>query len=449
MGLLDSLYVGASGLAAASAGIDATAQNVANASTPGYTRRSVQQSVADPIRHGIVQIGQGVEVTAITRDSANLLGMQRIEAGGDASAAAAFYDALAEVEILFDETMSDGMRSDLDTFFDALTAATADPSDAGLRGAVLDAAEDLARGVADTAAQLDAAQARFEQDIEISLPPLNAKLQEVALLNQRLVSAGGADAAPDIADQLDRLLRELGDEAGFTSKIEADGTATVMLGGHAVVEGTEAREISYSAPTGVSIEVDNGYVTVQPGGRLGGVAQAHAAVDGYRADLNTFAADLADAVNAVHTAGFDANGAPGVALFTYDPADPAGSLAIAAGLDADSLAFAGATPAAAGDADNLKALLALEDAAVVGGKTPGAALSALTNDVASDVARASADAQRAGLVAQDLDTLAANLHGVDMDEEAMKLITFQTAYQAAAKVIQVTDELLGTLMELT
>jgi flagellar hook-associated protein FlgK len=36
MGLLDTLCTGASGLAAASAGIDATAQNVANATTEGY-----------------------------------------------------------------------------------------------------------------------------------------------------------------------------------------------------------------------------------------------------------------------------------------------------------------------------------------------------------------------------------------------------------------------------
>lgn len=448
MGMLDTLNVGASGLAAASAGIHTTAQNVSNAHTPGYTRRGVEQSVNDPLNTGIVHLGQGVSLDAISRDQDGLLGMQRVVAAGDASASASYHDALAEVQHLVDETTTSGSRSQLSAFFDALTLATADPSDPGLREQVVQSAADLADAVARSSSGLEDARQRFEESIELALPPLSQKLNEVAMLNQRLIAAGGADQAPDIADQIDRLVRELGTEAGFTARMEADGTTTVMLDGHAVVSGTEARQISGAPPTGIRLEVGGGSVVLQPGGRLGGLARAHEAVVDYADQLDTFASSFATAVNDTQALGFDQSGNQGQPLFVFDPGSPAGSLAVADDLGGQDLAFAGSPTAAAGDGTNLAALIALEEQALVDGRTPGGALSALTDDVASDVSAAATAAERDRLVLSDLDTLSANLHGIDLDEEASKLMSYQTAYQASAKVLTVANELLGTLLEI-
>jgi flagellar hook-associated protein 1 FlgK len=41
-----------------------------------------------------------------------------------------------------------------------------------------------------------------------------------------------------------------------------------------------------------------------------------------------------------------------------------------------------------------------------------------------------------------------SLSGVSLDEEAANLIRFQRSYQAGAKMIQITDELLQTLLDL-
>jgi len=46
-----------------------------------------------------------------------------------------------------------------------------------------------------------------------------------------------------------------------------------------------------------------------------------------------------------------------------------------------------------------------------------------------------------------LDSLHSQLHGVDLDEEAANLVTYQMAYQAAAKLVTVADRLLGNLLE--
>lgn len=449
MGLLDTLRVGSSGLAAAGANIDATAQNVANSSTVGFHRRSVEQTVADPVISGIVAIGQGVSIDGIVRDNVALLGAQQVELAGDASAAASLHDALIQVEPLFDETTSDGLRTSIDAFFDALVEATTDPSELGLRAEVVATAEDVAQTVSATAVELDAALAQFEEDIELSLPPLTQQLQEVAALNERIIAKGGAEVAPDLADQRDAIIRDLGEEVGIVPRYEADGSATLLLDGHAVVTGNEARTLSYSPPTGVAISVDGGNVIAEPGGRIGGLAEAHEKTAGYLDELNTFATEFATALNAQHAAGFDLNGVAGGDIFTFNPTNPAATLVLSSTLTAESLAFAGDATAFAGDGVNLLALTDLEDQATVGGQTAGAFLSSLTNTVASDVATAASDAERTNELRADLDGLVQNLHGVDLDEEASRLIEFQAAYQAAAKVIQITNQMLGTLMEIT
>ncbi|MBX2796570.1 MAG: flagellar hook-associated protein FlgK [Myxococcales bacterium] len=448
MGMLDTVRVSATGLSAASAGVRATAQNVTNATTPGFTRRSVVQSVSEPLRDGVVLLGQGVSVDAITSDRANLLGMRQLRAAGDSSGSATYRQALAEVEPVVNEVFADGPRSGLAAFFDTLTAATVDPSDPGLRESVLRQADGLADQVQRAANGFSELQSSFSDQMAIEIPPLTQKLQQVAMLNRQLQSAGGAAQAPDIADDLNRLLRELGEQGGFTAHIQSDGIATVMLDGHAVVYGETARAISVDSPNAVRIQVDEGYVTATPGGALGGLARAYDTVQGYIDQLDTFAADFADAVNTTLAGGFDQDGNAGAPLFTYTAGDAASSLAVSATATSRTLAFAGSATAAAGDGVNLDALLALESSAVVGGQTPADALSALTNDVSLDISSAAVTAVRDGLVSSDLDQLAASLHGVDLDEQAVQLTAYQTAYQASARVLTVANDLLGTLLEL-
>jgi flagellar hook-associated protein 1 FlgK len=446
MGLLDTLFTGASGLRAASAGIDATAQNVANGSTVGFHRRSVDQSTADPIQRGGVSIGQGVDVRGVVRQADNLLGAQQLAQAGVASQASSAHDQLSAVEGVFDEASATGPRSRLDAFFDALTSASVDPSDPGLRGEVVRSGSELAETIRRAADQLQETREAQEAQVAVRLPPLNTKLQQVAVLNSRIVSAGGEGSAPDLVEQREALMRELGEDAGFTARIEANGSATVMLDGHAVVSGSEARSLESGGGTSVKLSVDDGLVSVDIGGELGGIVEASRTIDSWLQELDTFASDFAAAVNGANAAGFEIGGAPGGDLFTIDPADPRNSINFTGTVD--RLAFAADPAGLAGDGGNLDNLAALAESSSVGGATPGDFLSALTDEVAGDVASTAARAEDQQLVLGDLDRLSSQRFGVDMDAEATNLVLYQTAYQAAARVISVADETIGTLLEL-
>lgn len=446
MGLLDTLFTGASGMRAASAGIDATAQNVANASTIGYQRRTVDQSTADPLRRGGLSIGQGVQVNGIVRQADALLGAAQLAQAGTASHASTLADELSSVEAVFDEASGDGPRGALDAFFDALTAASADPSDPGLRAEVVREGQQLASTITRTAGEFEQRRDAQTEQVELELPPLNEKLQQVAALNQRIVSAGGESSAADLVEQREALLRELSEDAGFTARLEASGAATVMLDGHAVVRGEEARTLVSGGGASVKLSVDDGTVSIDPGGRLGGLIEAADTLDGWLGELDTFATDFATAANGQNAAGFTLGGGVGADLFTVDPTNPRGSLQFIAA--PDGLAFASDPAGEVGDGGNLEALRALAEQTSVGGKTPGDFLSGLTDRVAGDVAAATSRAENQQLSLKDLDDVASQRFGVDMDVEATNLVLYQTAYQAAARVIASADEALGVLMDL-
>ncbi len=452
MGLLDALGAGRAGLAAATAGVTATSHNVANASTPGFTRRAVEQSTAASVVRSGVHIGRGPTVDGITRQADSLLGMRRIGATGDEARSGERLSLLRQAEEVLGTDVG-SVRHAVDGVFDALTRATQDPADVGLRGEVVAALDGLATSFAGTATHLAAIRDVQPQRVVAAVGQANETLQDVASLNAQIEAAGGASVAGDLADERDRLVTELARELGAEAHLDGEGNATVLLDGHALVSGAEARSLSVDTTGDVPtllVDVDRGQVRVEAGGRVGGAIDGAAQVQGTLDALDTLAQELGTALNDAHGQGFARDGSGGGALLSWDPADAAASLAVAAAVaaDPDQLAFAGASSAAAGDGDNLAVLLGVEGQDLPSGQPPGAAMSSIV----SDIGRASASAQRANAqhttVLSDLEAMTANLEGVDLDQEAAELIRYQAAYQAAARVMTATDRLLGTLLEL-
>lgn len=457
MSLFDVLGAGRTGLSAASTGLSTTTHNVTNASNEGFTRRSVSLVTADPVRRGLHWLGQGVEIAAIGRSADALsLGRLLVSAGED-SAASTEHSALVSFESLFESSSGPSLRGAIDGLFDAFGSVTADPGDLGLRREVTAAASELASSLSGIATGLVRGLALGDERISGTIDQVNADLAKVAALNDQIVRAGGPLSAGDLADERDQALVRLADTAGATASFERDGTATVRISGHAAVSGANARSLSFRRdPSGdpvVALSVDGGSIAVtsEVGGIIGGELSAREALSSWLSDLDVLATDLATALNSQHTSGYTSSGAPGGPLFVLPSS---GSIAAGLAVDPsvlaspDNLALAASPTALAGDGGNALALAGLEGSAIISGQTAGAFASALTGRVGSETAIAGTRAQTATATRADAMELYANLTSVDLDEEAVKLVQYQAAYQAAAKVIQTTDTLLETLMQL-
>ena len=107
------------------------------------------------------------------------------------------------------------------------------------------------------------------------------------------------------------------------------------------------------------------------------------------------------------------------------------------------------TPASAVAANNGNALamLALRDAGITGGRTATDAWSSALADIGVMVQSGKTSAAISDDVAGQAEFSRSSQSGVNLDEEAARLIQYQQSYQAAAKVLQVAQSLFDTLIQ--
>jgi len=109
---------------------------------------------------------------------------------------------------------------------------------------------------------------------------------------------------------------------------------------------------------------------------------------------------------------------------------------------------------------NARALVDLRDVRMVGQQTlangtivPGATITDAYANALSDVGvrvqSAGTAAQMSAAVAADAESARSSKAGVNLDEEAARLIQFQQSYQAAAKMLQVAQSIFDTLLQVT
>ena len=108
------------------------------------------------------------------------------------------------------------------------------------------------------------------------------------------------------------------------------------------------------------------------------------------------------------------------------------------------------TPASAvaSNNGNALALLALRDAAITNGHTSTDAWSYALADIGVRVQSGQSSADISEAVAGQTETARSSQSGVNLDEEAARLIQYQQSYQAAAKILQVAQSLFDSLIEL-
>jgi flagellar hook-associated protein 1 FlgK len=114
--------------------------------------------------------------------------------------------------------------------------------------------------------------------------------------------------------------------------------------------------------------------------------------------------------------------------------------------DVVSVAPPGAS-AVASNNGNALALLALQDARLVNGQTATDAWVQAATGIAVRVQSAKTAADLSGVSAEQAEQARSSQAGVNLDEEAARLIQFQQSYQAAAKILQVAQTLFDTLLQ--
>ncbi len=138
MSLTGALQIGRSTLTASQAALQVAGNNMANAATQGFHRRSVHLS---PVRGEIIgrgqYIGQGVNLSSIRREIDIALQARLRNAVGNEHSAMIEQRFLSAIETLQNELTDNDISTMLSTFFNNFSELANNPEDTAIRSVVL------------------------------------------------------------------------------------------------------------------------------------------------------------------------------------------------------------------------------------------------------------------------------------------------------------------------
>ncbi|MCA9672437.1 MAG: flagellar hook-associated protein FlgK [Myxococcales bacterium] len=459
MTLLSALNTAGSGVFASRAGVQLTGHNIANVSTEGFHRRRLGQTpAAIP-----ALLGGGVIFDGGTRVDDRLLTGQLFGAKSQSAFADARESQMVRLEGAAHVFGEGGLAARLDDLFAAFSSLSSSPSDDATRQRVISAAEAFSQSANQIASDVEAVAGATDQEISLLVQEANGEAAAVAALNTQILAAeADGHEASDLRDLRDGHVKNLVDMLGATAFTDGSGHTTVLVGGQALVQGeiattlSTAPSASYGGRRAVQLVSSGGStfdITGVVSGRVGGLVSVRDGdIPDTLADLDQLVFDVAQAINTQHRAGFGLDGVSGRDLFATSAtaSGAAAALSVASGIGTDELAASATAGGVPGDGSNAMALANLASANVAAGGTRSASaeLSSITGNIGARVSQASADADLSRDSASALEMLEQSSEGVSLDEEMVRLIQYQRAYQASTRVLQVVDEMLGELMAL-
>jgi len=478
MSTFGGLNTAYTGLIAARAGLDVVGQNIANVNTEGYTRQRVTTSSTNAAaRAGLVAWG-ATPGTGVSVDGISRLGSATLDAKVRATAAIAGYtavraNALGSVENSLKEPGVNGLSHQLQEFWAAWQELSNGTDASASAGLLLGEAGQLTGQINSGYRAVTDEWAAVRGSADALVTEVNGAAAQVGELNgiirQTLASGGSAN---ELIDKRDALTATISAITGASVRAQADGTVDVLVAGNALVSGTDVQTLAVTGPATMPTAPDATNAvrvvwTHRPetvgidGGELAGalslLGPADAAGTGgalaqAAASYNTFAEYLADTVNGIHQTGVTSEGKAGGKFFEYAIGNAAASLKVVPQNAVEIAAGAtGAGSAHGANADKI-AQLGTKFAVDKDGlpvDSPNAVWSAFVTKLGVDTGIELAQASSANLSATAAVTLQLSNSSVDIDEENVNLLTFQHAYQGAARVMTAVDEMLDTLINRT
>ncbi|TFD61166.1 flagellar hook-associated protein FlgK [Cryobacterium sp. Hh38] len=468
MSTFSGLNTAYSGLVAARKGLDVVGQNISNANTVGYTRQRVTTSAVGSLAEtgqltGGLRVGEGVSVDGIAR-----LGNAQLDAHVRNSAAAAGYTAvransLSSIETSLNEPGENGISAKLDEFWAGWQELSNGSDSATPAALLLSTAGELTTMIAQGYQAVSTEYSSVRGDLGSMVSELNTAASQVAALNVQIrttLATGGS--ANELLDQRELLTTTISALTGASVVAQSDGTVNVLIGGNALVSGGTASALTVSGASTLDDAMGGSAVTLAwadsartsavtiDGGEIAGALTLLAtegdlvtAAQGY----NAFAENLAKGVNDIYKTNDDKTN-----FFTFESGNAARSLAVIPQTGSAVHSGNSANGAYDGSIADAIAQLGAGKAVDVDGN-PVVSPNTTWSDFVSTIAVATQSELQQANLASTTATYASSQQlansSVDLDEENVNLLMFQTAYQGAARVLTAVDEMLDTLINRT
>ncbi|WP_297456417.1 flagellar hook-associated protein FlgK [Ferrovum sp.] len=322
--------IGISALNAAQAGLLTTGNNIANASTPGYSREQTIQAALPSLGTANGFIGQGVNVTTVQRIYSSFINTQLQQQQSASSQLSTYYNQIQQINNIIADPAA-GLSPALQHFFSAINGVANAPASIAARQGLISNAQSLT-GTFQTLNQvLTGLATSTNQQITSSVVNINAYAKQIAALNQSILTSSASNTSQQpnsLLDQRNQLISQLSKEINATVLKQSNGSDTVYIGnGQPLVVGNQAMtlnavpaqsnpaqlDIAYVTPSGATLRLPSSSIQ---GGNLGGLmAFQNQSLVPTQSQLGLIATGLGMAINTQQLQGQDLNGALGTPLF--------------------------------------------------------------------------------------------------------------------------------------
>ncbi|MCF8707423.1 flagellar hook-associated protein FlgK [Rhizorhapis sp. SPR117] len=440
----DLLSIGASGTKAYRAALAAISENISNADTANYARRSIRMSesaVSTSTSAFYVPSANfgGVEVAGVIRASDPYLDASARLTGNRLGSASARAKWLTDVETALNDTKN-GVGQLMTSMFASAETLAANPTNESRGTAFLFNIDQVVAAFQQTASDLQTVSEGLASASSVSVSTINDALTELARVNDGLRRVNsGTSVEAQLIDSRDAALSTITSQIDVSIAFGDRGTVTVQYAGNNIVANGAAGtfSVAQNADGTLAMTLDGNAVAAPGNGVLGGLFASASVTSTRITDVDALAVQFAQDMNNWHQAGYTSAGAAGEAILSVGTT--AASLQLLISNPAD-IATASADGTANGNLLNINSIRGTSGAESGWTRiinTHGTLLTATLNEATAAGAR---DEQARAAREQ--------VSGVDLDLEAAELLRMQQNYSGCAKIIQVARETFKNILDL-
>ena len=471
--------IATSGLYAAQRSLDVTGHNISNANTEGYSRQVSKQRATLPMTGDPAGVlGTGVEIYAVDRIRSGYLDNKYWSQNKNNAEWQVKETELEGIEAAFNEPSDTSVRQVMDDFYSMLEELSKKPGDNTNRVAVLEKANTMTVVLNNIGTQLIGSIRDLNFAVKNKVGEINSLTGRIASLNKSIFNYElDGSKANDLRDQRSNLVDKLSSivpivaseitgpngnnyfeikTAGIslvdhTLSRDLDTTETIVPGISDLGAGT-ITSVIWKGTDGTPLSITGGELKGALNMRDGdGTNQNYRGIPYYIDKLNQFAKDYSAKFNEVHKQGIDSYGNQGIDFFTV----PSGPEVVNFRnfkvnqqlLDDPRLIAASSAGNGENNNWNVGKLIAIRDSKDVFTNVTGTGddyIKSILSSLAVDSSQSKRMNKNSDALLSQTKLRRMSESGVSLDEEMTNLVTYQQAYQAAARNITIFDRILDT-----
>lgn len=496
-GLFGSLNIGVRGMTAAQTALQTTSHNLSSMNTTGYSRQRVNLEANNPYTsHGVGQLGTGVRISGVVRIADDYVTKQIQKENASLTRHATKSEVLGQLETIFNEPSDTGLSAGFGRFYSAWNYLGANPELATAKTMVSQESQTLTDTVSQMASQLESLQGDTIHSIEKDVLDFNEKVDQLATLNKQIFNVVIKGQSPnDLLDQRDVLTTELASIADLEITYDKFQGVSLKLDKVSILEGDTINKLAVVSDKTVdgelAISTGSGKPIIQTGdfaigqiviadqkgsyqpltlsnGSIKGSQEALEIVEAKKTELNQLVRNFAQAVNTIHS-----DGSKGLNFFEFSSDEPAKTIKVNKELTSSPIKINAGKDIAhpvSGDGSRATAISSLANAklnyftqdfnatykpdsiefeAQVGGSSTGDAYKGIVTSMGIMKQQSDNLVASQSVVVGFLQDRQAAISGVNMNEEVIDMMRFQSAFEANARIISVIDGMLDTLINRT